>query len=66
MNPEPKFPPWLTFVDRAAEDAPLLRLLMLNPINGATSAFINREIAAGLPLFTLSAEDPHAKPPSDL
>ncbi len=39
-------PKWLVFVDKAPDDEPWLRMMVLNPLNGAMSTFINRPIDA--------------------
>jgi hypothetical protein len=37
-------PKWLVFVSKAADDGPLLRMMVLNPINGAMCPLINRPV----------------------
>jgi hypothetical protein len=37
-------PPWLTFVSRADNDFALLRLMVINPINGAISTMLEEPI----------------------
>jgi len=58
MNNEPKFPAWLSFVERAPDEGQLLRLMVLNPFNDAVSVMLNRVIDADPPR--------HAPGPSDL
>ncbi len=43
---EQKRPNWLVFVDKAPEDGPWLRMMVLNPLNGAMSTMINTPIDA--------------------
>lgn len=50
-NPKPlpdsaASPPWLVFVDRADDDGPLLRMMVLNPLNGAMCALIDVPVEA--------------------
>jgi len=59
MKPPPKFPPWLTFVSRAPDDAPLLRLMVLNPLNDDMSPIVNQVIEADPPLLRPSADGLH-------
>jgi hypothetical protein len=59
MNPESKFPSWLTFVDKASDDSALLRLLMLNPFNSEMSTFVNFVIDADPDGYAPSARDLH-------
>jgi hypothetical protein len=42
---------WLVFVDKAADDGELLRLMVLNPFNGVVSTFIHTPIDADPRLF---------------
>jgi hypothetical protein len=44
MKLQPNLPEWLTFVNRAADDAPLLRLMVLNPVNDTMSTIVNQVI----------------------
>ena len=44
MQETPKSPSWLTFVSKAVDDAPLLRLMVLNPMNDAMSPMLNHVI----------------------
>jgi hypothetical protein len=46
MTESPKSPSWLTFVSKAEDDAPLLRLMVLNPMNDAMSPMLNLLIDA--------------------
>ena len=48
---EQKRPNWLVFVDKAPEDGPWLRMMVLNPLNGAMSTMINTPIDADPRLF---------------
>lgn len=43
---EQKRPNWLVFVDKAPDDGPWLRMMVLNPLNGAMSTMINTPIDA--------------------
>ena len=42
--PPPDIPKWLIFVNKAAEDGPWLRMMVLNPLNGAMCPLINTPI----------------------
>ena len=44
-------PKWLVFVDKAPDDGALLRMMVLNPFNGAMSTFVNTPIDADPRLF---------------
>ncbi|MFZ5433598.1 MAG: hypothetical protein ACOZB3_07480 [Calditrichota bacterium] len=59
MNNEPKFPSWLTFVDRAPDDSTFLRLMVLNPVNDAVSTMVNKVIETDPPLPEPGASDLH-------
>jgi hypothetical protein len=59
MQSPPKLPSWLTFVNRAPDDAPLLRLMVLNPLNDVMSPIINQVIEADPPLLRLTADSLH-------
>jgi hypothetical protein len=59
MPSEPKWPPWLIFVDRAPDDSALLRLMVLNPENDAVSTFINEVIDADPDGYAPRARDLH-------
>jgi hypothetical protein len=63
MLPEPNFPSRLDFVDKAGDDGPLLRLLVLNPFNGELSTFVNGVIETDPQDFAPSAGDLHVPPP---
>jgi hypothetical protein len=41
MKEEPKSLPWLSLVERAPEDGPLLRLMMVNPMNSEMCVIVN-------------------------
>jgi hypothetical protein len=59
MQSPPKYPSWLTFVNRAPDDAPLLRLMVLNPLNDVMSPIVNRIIEADPPLLRPTADGLH-------
>jgi hypothetical protein len=59
MMSEPNSPPWLTFVDRAPDESALLRLMVLNPFNGAMSTFVNELIDTDPPGYEPCAADLH-------
>ena len=41
---EKAVPKWLIFVSKAPDDGPWLRMMVLNPLNGAMCLFINTPI----------------------
>jgi hypothetical protein len=43
---EPNAPKWLIFVNKAPDDGPWLRMMVLNPFNGAMCPMINTPIEA--------------------
>lgn len=59
MQNEPKFPPWLVFVDRAPDDGAFLRLMVVNPVNDAVSTMVNRVIETDPPRAVPGAGDLH-------
>jgi hypothetical protein len=59
MQTEPNSPSWLSFVDRAADESSLLRLMVLNPFNGAMSTFVNELIDVDPPGYEPRADDLH-------
>lgn len=52
-------PSGLHFVDKAADDGFLLRLMVLNPFNGEPSTFVNEVIDTDPPNYAPSAQDLH-------
>jgi hypothetical protein len=42
--PEPGAPKWLIFVNKAPDDGPWLRMMVLNPLNGAMCPMINTPV----------------------
>jgi hypothetical protein len=54
---EPNRPNWLIFVDKAPDDGPWLRMMVLNPLNGAMSTMINTPIDAD-PRISMSESAP--------
>jgi len=59
MQNEPKFPPWLVFVDRAPDDGAFLRLMVVNPVNDAVSTMVNRVVETDPPLPLPGSGDLH-------
>jgi hypothetical protein len=59
MKSEPKWPPWLIFVERAPDDNAFLRLMVLNPENDAVSTFVNEVIDADPDGYAPRARDLH-------
>ena len=59
MQSEPKSPPWLSLVERASEDGPLLRLMMLNPMNSEMCVFVNGLIYTDPEGYAPAAADLH-------
>ncbi len=59
MHTEPNSPPWLTFVNRAPDESSLLRLMVLNPFNGAMSTFVDELIETDPPEYAPRASDLH-------
>jgi hypothetical protein len=49
---ERKQPNWLVFVDKAPDDGQLLRMMVLNPFNGAMSTLVNTPIEADPTVLT--------------
>ena len=44
--PEPGAPKWLIFVNKAPDDGPWLRMMVLNPFNGAMCPLIDTPVQA--------------------
>ncbi len=63
MISEPNSPSRLDFVDKAPDDGPLLRLLVLNPFNGEMSTFVNEVIDTDPQDFAPTAGDLHIPAP---
>ena len=59
MKKEPKSPPWLSLVERAPDDGPLLRLMMLNPINSEMCVFVNNLVDTDPSGYAPTAADLH-------
>lgn len=59
MKSEPKFPPWLVFVDRAPDDGAFLRLMVVNPVNDAVSTMVNHVIETDPPPPRPGPDDLH-------
>jgi hypothetical protein len=59
MLNEPKSPSELIFVDRYADEASLLRLMVLNPVNNEMSTFVNQVIETDSEDYAPRAGDLH-------
>jgi hypothetical protein len=59
MLKEPKHIPWLHFVDKAPDDGPLLRLMVLNPINNELSTFSNQVVDTDPEGYAIRPSDLH-------
>ncbi len=56
ITPKPA-PAWMTFVSRADETSPWLRLMIVNPVNGAMSITLFEPIEVDPPDFGPTAND---------
>lgn len=59
MINEPKSPQQLAFVDRDSDESALLRLMVLNPVNGEVSTFVNYVIETDSGDYAPRAADLH-------
>ncbi len=55
MKNDVEIPAWVTSVSQAAEQDPWLRLMVLNPVNGEVSIFVNR-------IIDMDAQEPPPPP----